>query len=745
MNASGDAVAVWLVSAATPVTSSAVQATSRPATGAFAPAEDLSGQRSASLAFPAATITGDGRALVAFSGDDGMVRIRSRPGAGPGARRSCSGARPSPTEGCRASRRGGGHAAVAWPVAACSALIARADPAGTWGAPAALAPGSSCVERPVLAVDAAGAVDAAWSGWDGYVRRLMVAAAPLGGSFGAAVNPGPASVSILQPNVVRSLAGGDVLVGWTGPAYRPVIARRTAGAWETGRAAPTVAGFGVAAIALGADGTAVAVTSAGTGGSPLGSVAAPHGAWSAPQPVTTPGPAGPVRPSIQRRRHRGRGRHDHHPGVGVHRAAPCAPRRRRPRPRAPHGTLPLSARRTCHAHAHAVRSRPLRADRGAAPERHRLDDASPYDLGRARAGADHRPGPVVPARRVPPASGGGCCSCTERARTVRVTRPARIRIPLPGSAQTIAAGPQGIWLLGTDDPSSPGRATLRRLDPATGRVTARTAFDVAGQSRAPGALAVGAGAVWVPTADGVVRVDARSGVPTLTALPSGARSVTAEGSRVWVGGVCDPSPEPIIELCRSRRAVSLDATTGAPTGRQVSLQPKGSADTVKLVGRTLWLYGEVTDNYDNSVLASADPETAALTSGPREYGGRFGVPFAALDATHVWILRRDVTEVRPKERALSAVSPGFRPRQAVRDGRNAWLLERSPVPSRGGTTRERLVRINLVTGKRTGRIVELGATNDRATMFTIAGGVAWVLRPDEGALLRVRLDRPGRL
>jgi DNA-binding beta-propeller fold protein YncE len=96
----------------------------------------------------------------------------------------------------------------------------------------------------------------------------------------------------------------------------------------------------------------------------------------------------------------------------------------------------------------------------------------------------------------------------------------------------IAVGTGGVWVVG--DPVDP---VLWRIDPATGRLLARTALPFA-----PTDVAVGEGAVWVTSEldDKLARIDASTGRVTATIpIEGGAGPVVVGGGSVWVGDQVD--------------------------------------------------------------------------------------------------------------------------------------------------------------------------------------------------------------
>jgi hypothetical protein len=111
-------------------------------------------------------------------------------------------------------------------------------------------------------------------------------------------------------------------------------------------------------------------------------------------------------------------------------------------------------------------------------------------------------------------------------------------VPTDGFAYGMAAGAGALWVVGSDQ--------ITRIDPASNSVTARIPIRATGSG--PAAVAVGAGAVWVPVAvpgalwgisPGSSKVTAR--IPLGGPL-AGAISVSAAGDNVWVASRGEPGP-----------------------------------------------------------------------------------------------------------------------------------------------------------------------------------------------------------
>jgi hypothetical protein len=314
--------------------------------------------------------------------------------------------------------------------------------------------------------------------------------------------------------------------------------------------------------------------------------------------------------------------------------------------------------------------------------------------------------------------------------TVRVTRPGRRRLSVGTGPSAVAAGAGALWVLGDDGDTG----TVRRLDPATGRPLGRLV--IVGDS--PTAIAAGAGAVWVVRAGGeLVRIDPVSGdVGPARQLPASGLSVTAGPGGVWVGGVCLPEPTPAT-ACSRQVALGIDPATGAPDGRR-ALLPGGQARSVRLVGSTLWLWGP-RQHGAGTVLARADAATGAVRRARSLAAGAAIVPVSAGAAWSVEGGR--VASAWPAPgRTLYRSGSGSPSLVLAPAAASTWALERA---RRGGTVAERLLALDPRSGRVRGRSLALGEAAVQADRLAVGPGVVWLLRPREGALIRIAVAGRG--
>ncbi|MFN8124347.1 MAG: hypothetical protein U0237_18210 [Thermoleophilia bacterium] len=544
---------------------------------------------------------------------------------------------------------------------------------------------------------------------------------------------------VLDPPVVRALPGDDAAAAWTGPDGAAVIARRTGAAWSAPDASSPLP-LTTRSVAIGANGDVAAAGAEGPDGTPVALVRPAGGAWRAPEPAFPPGSgwnalgvaaSGDVIAAASDETSVEVSERTTRPGAALVLPDPRPTRLTGPGSAAANARVPLTL--TLGSGGYRV---PVQVQRRISTGWRTFATATVTTPGFGP------PVVTVPARLTAPGVNRvrvlvGAARRPSGTVAITVTPSGPRRVALPGTPLAIAAGPAGVWVLDQGSDVA-GDTVLRRLDRRTGRPAA--AVPVPGESRA---IAVGADAVWTADADGVTRVDARTLAVTRTLIPGGARSVVTSGPHVWATGVCEPSAEPIFELCHPRRAEALDATNGALLGRTVRLGPAGSADAAAIFGTTLWLWGESEQSYDDSVLARADAATGAIASGPRIFPGRFGVPFTAVSARTVWIVGSQ-SATRADGAALPVPLPILLPRhravQVLPAGNRAWVLQQRPV-TRPGRRDEALAEVVIATGRRTGRVLRLGEALKAGTTAARGDGAVWVLRPSEATVIRV--PRPG--
>ena len=238
--ADGTALAAW-------AQGEAVAYSVRPAGGTFGPAQAL-GDAHGSGAVTALrlSVNDGGDAVLAYARGRAFAALRAAGGSFEAPAMLSAG---GPCD-LDAAIGEGGHVAVGWrPCSgARSVEVARRAPGAPFGEAETLRPGSA----PVVTVDAAGAVVAAWE----EAGTVRAASAAPEAAFGAPVRL--SGDAITGPPAIAA-AGGDVAVAWRIAGGRVLATRRTAGSFPE---ASAVSGEGVApgapVLAGGSDGSLVA-------------------------------------------------------------------------------------------------------------------------------------------------------------------------------------------------------------------------------------------------------------------------------------------------------------------------------------------------------------------------------------------------------------------------------------------------------------------------------------------------------
>jgi hypothetical protein len=161
--------------------------------------------------------------------------------------------------------------------------------AGSWSTPLTISDPTIIAEAPVLAVDSAGDVTAAWEQYDGVTFRVAVASRPAGGAWSAPLPISPAKTSGYAPALaVDDL--GDTVVVWEQQALQvEAAARLKGGAWSA-PAEVSAGGEEVREPEVGIDaaGEAVATWDRYDGTTEFAQAAtmSPAGAWSKPEDIS---------------------------------------------------------------------------------------------------------------------------------------------------------------------------------------------------------------------------------------------------------------------------------------------------------------------------------------------------------------------------------------------------------------------------------------------------------------------------
>ncbi len=676
-----------------------------------------------------------GGVTAAWSDGDRAIRAATRPAGGSWSRPArLSGAQEAAAPELAVGTRG--DALAVWSAGDCRPWAARRSAGGEWEPPLALEPEGACGDGPAPAVDRAGNAVAAWRHWTGNGRTLRVADLPAAReAWQTAADLGAAAAGALDPPPLAVGADGRAILVWKDEVGSVRYATRPpAGVWGPAQPVPGAAAGTVASIdfSLAANGDALIALGGGGGRPPRAVVRPPDAGWGSLVPIGPAPRRGFVLPvvaadgsgdavaawselgSIAVGELTGR--------AGV-RVVPRTPRvTRLDAPEASPASALVRLRATFDTPANDV---PVTVEHLVEGAWVRLTTLRVTAAGSAE----------VPVRLLQPG--------TERLRvrasstrpsaavSVRVTRPGRRRLAVGAAPSTIAAGEGSIWVLGSDG----GAGTVRRLDAATGRPLGRLII-VGGD---PTAIAAGAGAVWVVrNGSELVRIDASSGaVGAPVALPGNDLSVTAGPRFVWVGGVCLPESRPAA-ACTRQAALRIDSATGAPDGWR-ALLPGARPSRVRLTGSTLWVWGP-RDGGGATVVGRADAVTGAL-SATRTLPGRPAV--VPLGPAAAWSIEGGrIATAWPAAGLAVHRSLGRSPSLvAAVSGSTAWTLERLSVS--GGVRSSRLLGLDTTTGGVRGRPVSLGEASLQDERLAVTAGAVWVLRPLEGALLRIRVPAAG--
>jgi hypothetical protein len=339
-------------------------------------------------------------------------------------------------------------------------------------------------------------------------------------------------------------------------------------------------------------------------------------------------------------------------------------------------------------------------------------------VGRIQHGdlAPHRPTPV-PA---PP---------TTIARPLPVTATIRLGVPpvpLSPNGMRLMAGEGGLWAV--------AGGVLVGVDPR--RTSAMARIQLGGPNDFVSLLAVGAGAVWVATAAGVVRVDPATNQVTGT-LPGDTSAVGAGAGSLWsVRCTSEDGPCRLLRLDpHSLRVLARVGLPGPPAGSLVV--GDDSAWLLDQAGGWLWRVdlagGRVarvrlpSPEFSADVLdqlAVGEGAVWALTSvqSPTPLGSRVDAGLVRID---------------PHTNRVSATTPLVNLDSSSHDIQLAvgaggvWVEGRQP-PQQG---RVRVIdRVDPASGRLRGTI----ATGDPSPAGLAAGfGALWLLRPSVGMLLRL--------
>ncbi|MGE3233774.1 MAG: hypothetical protein AB7O78_08605 [Thermoleophilia bacterium] len=641
----------------------------------------------------------------------------------------------------RLSVGAGGDALATWPAKGCQPTAARRR-GGAWEAPVALDPGSPVCPGVIDArITPSGEALVVWDGrrgpdpvllsaWSGPAATAWTTPQAVGISDGRSV--------IFSRRLSRGPGAGSRLVWQDDQGHTLTSARPDGGTWAAPAEVPGMSGVGpVPASAVGGDGTVLVATGAWTVRPGLATAATAAGAWATPVPIAAARPLGGSDVLVDADA-AGEGVAAWFDNGGVVAADFTA------RPGGPYVLPPASIT--------AVRA-PARAPVGSLAV---LDADATLPGGttavqvQRHVGGAWRPYATV---RLVPADGGPTARASVRMRargqlrlrlapagappspavTVRAVRPARSHLPVGPAPSRLVVGAGGVWVLGQDA----GGATVRRLDPSSGAV--RRTFPVGGTATG---LAAGAGALWVTRGAELLRLDPATGAVTASSRLCGRGTPVAGREGVWVAGACVPEEVQTIGPATPTPTVAyrIDPASATSVGGPLRM-PGLNVGGGSLAGGVLWLTAGGEDFRDGLTVgrfAVASGAPIPVRAGSGLYG-----TVVPVDATRVWTARgREVAQAVPRRRAIAR--GGDQWALAPAPGR-VWAL--SSDTARDGTTTRRLT--SFTRGGRKGAVRAIGVSppapgSTVAPVLAVGFGAAWVLLPDEGAVVRVPLAGASR-
>lgn len=319
-------------------------------------------------------------------------------------------------------------------------------------------------------------------------------------------------------------------------------------------------------------------------------------------------------------------------------------------------------------------------------------------------------------RPEPPGAGGPVRTIAAPAADVGVAR----RVGVSPSA--VAVGFGAVWVASRD------AGTVTRVDARTGVPALSAAFPeplVTGGG--PLAIAAGEGAVWVAAADGTVtRIDPARGSAREVARVVDPGGIAAGAGAVWV-------------TSRERGTVSrLDPRTGAPTGEPIEVGSRPG--DVAVGGGSVWVA-----NTADGTVSRVDPGERRVAGGPTRVGREQVLALSYGDGG-VWVAKTDSPQADPI--ALVRIDPrdgdvdpeairvtGGVPLDLAVGGGFVWVTDAgSALP--GDRRPAALLRVDPAARALAGRPVEVGAS---PAGVAVGAGAVWVVTAGDGALQRVAL------
>ena len=275
----------------------------------------------------------------------------------------------------------------------------------------------------------------------------------------------------------------------------------------------------------------------------------------------------------------------------------------------------------------------------------------------------------------------------------------------------------------------PGTNGLLGVNTRSGEIATATAL-----TGAPGAVASGAGSIWVadPSNATVIRIDSRSGVVSdRIAVGAGPGSIVSGDRAIWVASTIgatltriDPATGTVTQRIplrglnpdaiaygadrlwladsTARALFEIDPTTGSVL-RTVSLHERPSA--LAIADGALWVAG-----YDSATVAKLDPRSGSTIGRARVGSGPVALAFTG---GALWVansLDATITRVDPRTLAVRAIIPvRSGPSALTTDARSVWVASRySDTVSRIDPARDKVGRTLVLRGQPTSLATESG-------------------------------------
>lgn len=247
---------------------------------------------------------------------------------------------------------------------------------------------------------------------------------------------------------------------------------------------------------------------------------------------------------------------------------------------------------------------------------------------------------------------------------------------LTGAPGALASGAGSIWV------ADPSNATVARIDSRSGLVSDRIAVGAG-----PGSIVSGDGEIWVASTIGatVTRIDPATGTVTQRIPLHGLNpdAIAYGADRLWLAD------------STARELFEIDPRTGSVL-RTVSLHERPSA--VAIADGALWVAG-----YDSATVEKLDPRSGRTIGRAQVGTGPVALAFAG---GALWVansLDATISRVDPRTLAVRAIIPvRSGPSALTTDTRSVWVASRySDSVSRIDPARDEVVRTLALRGQPT--------------------------------------------